>query len=325
MKAIHRYLKRLRARIKENRKVFILYTILRVMVLAAMIRSIIIHNYEGAATCLLVLALLLIPSFLEGALKIQIPPLFEAIIYCFIFAAEILGELAHYYTKIPIWDTMLHTLNGFLFAAVGFATVDLLNRTSKSIKLSPLYLTMVAFCFSMTIGVLWEFLECSADLFLGQDMQKDFIISNFQSCTLDPTHSQTVIHVEDVTQTVIHTASGKDFVIDGGYLDIGILDTMKDLLVNLIGAVVFCTFGFIYLRNENNPEKGKIAASVVEGLRIQPVAEAEDESGADAENGAEGEPGADAENGAEDESGAGAENGAEGAPEAGPEEGEASE
>ena len=102
MKAIKRYLDRLHARIKESRSVFIVYTILRLMVLAAMIRSIIIQNYEGAATCLLVLALLLIPSFLEGALKIQIPPLLEGILYCFIFAAEILGELDHYYTKIHL-------------------------------------------------------------------------------------------------------------------------------------------------------------------------------------------------------------------------------
>ena len=174
---------------------------------------------------------------------------------------------------------------------MGFATIDLLNRTSKNIKLSPLYLTMVAFCFSMTIGVLWEFLECGADLFLGQDMQKDFIISNFQSCTLDPEHNQAVIPVEDVTQTVIHTASGQDYVIDGGYLDIGILDTMKDLLVNFIGAIVFCSFGFIYLRNENNPDKGKIATTVVEGLRIQPVSGTEEEDGAEGENEAETEAG----------------------------------
>ena len=182
-----RFLDSLHDRIKKDRSVFILYSILRLMVVVALIRSIILHHYESAAVCVLTLALFLIPSLLEEALKVKISPLFEGIIYCFIFAAEILGELENYYTKIPIWDTLLHTLNGFLFAAVGFVTVDLLNRNSKNVKLSPLYLTMVAFCFSMTIGVLWEFFECGGDLFLGQDMQKDFIIQNFQSVTLDPT------------------------------------------------------------------------------------------------------------------------------------------
>ena len=278
MKAINRYLKRLHGRIQENRGVFILYTILRIMVLIAMIRSIIIGNYEGAAICLLTLALFLIPSFLEGALKVEIAPLFEGILYCFIFAAEILGELKHYYTAIPIWDTLLHTLNGFLFAAVGFVTVDLLNRNSDDIKLSPLYLTLVAFCFSMTIGVLWEFIECGADLFLGQDMQKDFIIASFQSCKLDPTGSQQAIHVADVVKTQIITASGEIFEVEGGFLDIGIRDTMKDLLVNFIGAVVFCIFGFIYLRADESKGKGKIATSVVEGLRIRPVSDPKEEA-----------------------------------------------
>ena len=276
MKALNRYLKRLRARIKENRTVFILYSLLRLMVFAALIRSIFIHNYESTAVCVLTLALFLIPSFLEGALKIEIAPLLEGILYCFIFAAEILGELDHYYTRIPIWDTLLHTLNGFLFAAVGFVTIDLLNRNSKNVKLSPLYLTMVAFCFSMTIGVMWEFIECGGDLFLGQDMQKDFIVQEFQSVTLDPEHDQQLVYVKDITKTEITTASGEVFEIEGGYLDIGILDTMKDLFVNFIGAIVFCIFGYIYLHSTT---KKKIATTVVEGLRISPVSDPPEETG----------------------------------------------
>ena len=266
MRTPNQYIRDLGKRAKEQRGVFILYSILRLLVVLILIRTIILHNYEASITCLLVLALFFVPTLLEETLKIKIPALLEGIIYCFIFAAEILGELGHFYTQFPIWDTMLHTLNGFLFAAVGFSTVELLNRTSKNIKLSPLYLTMVAFCFSMTIGVLWEFFECGADIFLHQDMQKDFIVDHFQSVTLDPTHSQEVIRVEDITGTVIHSASG-DFTIDGGYLDIGILDTMKDLLVNFIGAIVFCSFGFAFLKHG---AKRKVATSVVGGLTLKP-------------------------------------------------------
>ena len=275
MRTPNQYIRDLGAHVKDQKGVFILYSILRLLVVLIAIRTIMLHNYEATVTCLLVLALFFVPSLLEETLKIKIPPLLEGIIYCFIFAAEILGELGHFYTQFPIWDTMLHTLNGFLFAAVGFSTVDLLNRTSKNINLSPLYLTMVAFCFSMTIGVLWEFFECGADIFLGQDMQKDFIVDHFQSVKLDPTNSQQVIHVDDITGTVIQTASGKVFNIDGGYLDIGILDTMKDLLVNFIGAVVFCSFGVAFLKHG---EKRKVASHVVEGLRLKPeMKEAEEE------------------------------------------------
>ena len=259
-------------RVKENKATFIIFTILRVLIVVVMIRSIFIGNYEGVFTCILTLLLLLIPSFLKGALRISIPPLFESIIYLFIFSANILGELAHFYAHIPIWDTMLHTLNGFLFAAVGYSAVDLLNRSSKKIKLSPLYLTLVAFCVSMTIGVLWEFFECGMDLFFGTDMQKDFIVDTIRSTKLDPTNNQNVIVVKDIVNTTITTRSGEVTVIDGGYLDIGILDTMKDLFVNFIGAIVFCIFGFIY---EKVGRKNKTAAMVVEGLKIRPASEEE--------------------------------------------------
>ena len=267
MKAISRYIKKLREKIKEQKGVFILFTLLRIMVIVAFVRSIMIGNYESANTCFLVLLLLFLPSFLEDKLKVKLPALFEGIIYCFIFAAEILGEVDHYYTLIPIWDTLLHTLNGFLFAAVGFSTIYILNRNSKKIKLSALYLVLVAFCFSMTIGVLWEFFECGADLFLGADMQKDFIVEKFQSCKLDPSNNQKAVAVKDVTETIIKTASGKTYTIKGGYLDIGILDSMKDLLVNLIGAVVFSIFGFIYLKFG---EEHKVSTAVVKGLTLQP-------------------------------------------------------
>ena len=274
MRTPNQYIRDLGKNVKDQKGVFILYSILRLLVVLIMIRTIILGNYEATVTCLLVLALFFIPSLLEETLKIKIPPLLEGIMYCFIFAAEILGELGHFYTQFPIWDTMLHTLNGFLFAAVGFSTVDILNRTSKNIKLSPLYLTMVAFCFSMTIGVLWEFFECGADIFLHQDMQKDFIVDHFQSVTLDETHSQEVIRVEDITGTVIHTASG-DITINGGYLDIGILDTMKDLLVNFIGAIVFCSAGFAFLKYG---ESRKAAAKLVGGLTLKPEMPAEEDT-----------------------------------------------
>ena len=275
MGPLKRYHINLIGRIKENKGVFIVYTILRILIVVAMVRSIIIGNYEATATCVLSLLLLLLPSFLEGAMRINISPLFEAIIYCFIFAANILGELAHFYSNIPIWDTLLHTLNGFLFAAVGFSTVDLLNRSSKNVKLSALYLTLVAFCVSMTVGVVWEFFECAMDLFFGKDMQKDFIVTAFQSTKLDPTNSQIAFPVKDITSTVINIASGESITVEGGYLDIGILDTMKDLFVNFIGAVVFCIFGFIY---EKVGDKSKVASTVVKGMRVEPVAEMKDYS-----------------------------------------------
>ena len=91
-----------------------------------------------------------------------------------------------------------------------------------------------AILFSMTVGVLWEFFEFSMDWFFGLDMQKDWIVPAINSVKLNPTGANIPIHV-DVQSVVIN---GETWNL-GGYLDIGIVDTMKDLMVNFVGAVVF--------------------------------------------------------------------------------------
>lgn len=265
---IRAFICRLKDRIALNRKTFILYSILRILVLVTLIRCIMTARWEGVAISVLVLVLVLMPALLEDRAHVDIPPLFQNIIYIFIFAAEILGEIDHYYVLIPGWDTVLHTLNGFLCAAVGFSLVDLLNRSSDKINLSPIYVTLVAFCFSMTIGVLWEFVEFSFDTFLGMDMQKDTIVTSISSVALDPTNTDTRIHVNDIVDTAIITASG-DVTHVAGYLDIGLIDTMKDLLVNFAGATVFSIVGYKHLK------KGE-EGSWADGLRVTPVTPAEE-------------------------------------------------
>ena len=258
-----------REHIRTDRGVFILYSVLRILIIIIGIRSLFNGNYNGAAYCLLSLLLFLIPSLMEQGFSINIPPLLEGSIYLFIFAAEILGEVNYFYMAIPGWDTMLHTINGFLAAAVGFSTVELLNRNSKNINLSPFYLTMVAFCFSMTIGGLWEFCEFAFDNLFGMDMQKDFILSSVNSFTLDPDNIQTCISIKDIVETRIITADGTTYFVDGGYLDIGLTDTMKDLFVNFLGALTFCLFG--YFMDKRDSKKSKVAKRLVEDFMVTRV------------------------------------------------------
>ncbi len=254
-------IKELKNNIKENKTTFAVYALLRAFVITSLVISLIRNDFESAFVCALSLILFLVPSFLEKRLKIYLPSVLEIIILLFIFAAEILGELNAYYVKIPYWDTMLHTVNGFLCAAVGFALIDILNRNDKfKFQLSPLYVAIVAFCFSMTIGVLWEFFEFAMDYFLGFDMQKDAIINEIRSVALDPTKTNTVVTLPNITEVMIN---GKELSV-GGYLDIGLYDTMADLFVNFIGAVVFSFIGYFYIKTRG---KGKIAKNFIPTLR----------------------------------------------------------
>ena len=260
---IYRFIRNLKEHIKTDKKSFCLYLILRTLVILTLYRCLLRGNYESAAVCVLSLLLFLLPSFFETRLKIQIPTAFEMTIYLFIFAAEILGEINHYYVLISGWDTMLHTINGFLCAVVGFSLVDLLNQNSEGIKLSPVYVTIVAFCFSMTIGVLWEFLEFAIDQVLHMDSQKDYIVTALNSVTLDPNHSGKLIHISNITETVIQTASGETIRIENGYLDIGIIDTMKDLFVNFLGAIVCSVLGYWYITQRDKGKQKNIVSKLL--------------------------------------------------------------
>ncbi len=225
-------LENIQTQIREHKAVFAVYVILRVIVIASLALAIIRGEYESAFVCVLALVLFLLPHFVERTFVIDIPDTLEIIILLFIFAAEMLGELQNYYIQFPYWDVMLHTVNGFLCAAVGFSLVDILCRNKQDkFRLSPLYMAIVAFCFSMTVGVLWEFFEYGMDCIFHTDMQKDTVI-----------------------RAALVPVAGQD-----DHIDIGLIDTMNDLLVNFVGAVVFSVIGFFYIKHRGRGKAGRFA------------------------------------------------------------------
>ena len=245
-----KFAKKMKKKYKEtNKKSIAVYLILRLLVLISMIFQILMGNFENAFMCIFALFLFTAPTIISEKFKIGLPSLLETIIYLFIFSANILGEINNFYGIIPFWDTLLHTLNGFICAGIGFSLVDLLNQNSKNINLSPLYVVIVAFCFSMTVGVLWEFYEFTADSVFKTDMQKDRIVRSISSVKLNPSVENDPIKLNDIEKTQIYLADGTITTIENGYLDIGIVDTIKDLFVNFIGAVTFSIIGFLHIKN----------------------------------------------------------------------------
>lgn len=236
--------------LRKKSVVAAVYIVLRLLVILMMVAQFFNGNFENVFLCILTLILFLLPTIFEKSLQIDLPNALEIIILLFIFAAEILGEIRAFYTTFAYWDTMLHTINGFLCAAIGFSLVDMCNRHKRvSLSLSPVYMAIVAFCFSMTIGVLWEFFECTMDQFFLLDMQKDTVVNVISSVNLDPTGGNTPVAIKGITDVIVVCGEEQIPLGVGGYLDIGILDTMKDLWVNFIGAVVFSIVGYFYVKS----------------------------------------------------------------------------
>jgi len=231
-----------------------IYIILRIIVFYILISNIIDKNYENVFICFLTLVLFLLPHFVQKKFKIEIPETLEIIIFLFIFSAEILGEINSFYTIFPRWDDMLHTINGFVMGAIGLSLIEFLNDSKKiSLKLSPIFISFVSFCFSMTIGVFWEFFEFGVDNVLNMDMQKDTIIHEIHSVTFDPDGLNNVHSLQIDTVSV----NGEEWNY-GGYIDIGLFDTMKDLIVNFIGALTFSIIGYFYAKSYNDDKLKRI-------------------------------------------------------------------
>ncbi len=254
----------LRSYIYHRKPVLVTHIILNLLVLTSLLRAIWLGNYENAFLCVAVLVLFLVPHFLRAQFRIRLPNTLEIIMLLFVFCAEILGELQCYYLQYPYWDTMLHTAWGFLCAAIGFSLIDILNQDSNiKFNLSPFFVVVTAFCFSMTVGVFWEFFEFAMDRYLHLDMQKDTVIRNIYSTLLDPTQSNYPYRIENIEHTFV---GGVNLPVKG-YLDIGLLDTMEDLFVNFVGAFVFSLFGYFYIKRRG---RGTIARAFIPVLVDEP-------------------------------------------------------
>lgn len=241
-----------------DKKVVTVYVLIRAIAIFMLINQLILQRWGNALILVLTLVLLAVPLLVERLFNIEFPNLLELIIILFIFSSTILGELSDFYGYFKVWDTALHTLNGFLAGGVGFSLVYLLNRNAEGMNLTPLFLAIVTFCFSMTVGVMWEFFEYSADHSLNLDMQKDRIVQHINSVSIG-LESNVVYHIDNIQRTVIerkdNSGNSIDTVINDGYLDIGLIDTMKDLFVNLLGAIVFSVLGYLYAQQDQRKYK----------------------------------------------------------------------
>lgn len=243
----------------KSRATIAAYAIIRLLIFAVMVRAATLGNWEHVFTCILSLLLLFLPSIAERKMEVRFPTALEVTVVVFIFAAEILGEIGCFYVTVPFFDKALHTVSGFIYAAVGYSLADILNRNHRiSFQLSPVFLAVVAFCFSMTIGALWEIFEFSVDNLLQKDMQKDTVLHQITSVALDPTRSNIPITISGISDALVN---GQSLGL-GGYLDIGLYDTMQDLIVNMIGALIFSLGGFFQQKKKKRSTMAEIFAPV---------------------------------------------------------------
>jgi len=232
---------------KENSVIIILY-ILSFIVVFFLVNEIIDKNISNILICILTLILFLIPSVVSIKLKLLFPPMSEIIIYILIFSAQILGEVLGFYVRIEIFDTILHLLYGFVMTLIGFSLINIFYKSGKiKFKNSYKYFLLFGFCYGMTSGISWEMLEYSVDKIFNQDMQDDTIITEISSIKFNK-NNDTKPKTIEIESLIVN---GEDYMKEyNGYIDIGLNDTMKDIIFNLIGGIIFLIMGYNYLKGK---------------------------------------------------------------------------
>jgi len=166
--------------------------------------------------CLVGVIVMFIPSVIEKKFSVDIPDVMEMLYFVFLFCAIYLGEVRDFYYRVPSWDLILHMFSGAMLGALGFVLVSFFNDSEKvNMQLSPIFVTLFAFCFALAAGTLWEIYEFLADGVLGTNMQK-FITADREVLV------------------------GRD----------ALADTMEDLIVDALSSLAVCIIGFFTLKKK---------------------------------------------------------------------------
>lgn len=203
---------------------------------------------ENIPLCLTSIVLLIVPNILEYLFKITFPKTLKNILWLFILITGIVGKILNFYILFPPLDSILHLISGFLSCGIGFGIIQIFIRSKNP---SPFLSILFSISFAITIGVTWEIIEFAGDMLLKKDNQNDYIVHQISSIKLNPKKETTSIILKNISKTKIYykeNGKAKQKIING-YLDLGIIDTMKDLIIDIIGSLLFSIYLYLYLKN----------------------------------------------------------------------------
>lgn len=190
-------------------------TIVRVVVFVGFFIGIYEQNWMAIYVCFATFVLTFLPRIIEKKYKILLPGEFQIIMVLFIYAGLFLGGVSGYYERFWWWDSLLHVISGIVLGFVGFLIIYTFYK-SKKLNTSPFLGLLFSFSFAMTLGAVWEIFEFGMDSVFDLDMQR-------------------ARNLEDIY----------------GYCDtrLGVIDTMVDLILDAIGAIIASLSGYFYLKN----------------------------------------------------------------------------
>jgi len=160
--------------------------LLKISLLIASIVAIWFRDWLDVFLSLLALFLTFLPNIVEKKLSIVVPTKFEFLVVAFIYASLYLGEARLFWNLIWWWDLAMHFLSGIIMGIIGFSLVRILNEY-KAININPFFVAMFSFCFSLSMGAVWEVFEFFMDYFLHTNLQTGSLVDTMTDIMLDIT------------------------------------------------------------------------------------------------------------------------------------------
>ena len=223
---------------KEPVWLLITFIVFELICLGTLCYSIYLNNFEFVCLSLTSAFFVFFPWCVQRWLHLEFTPGMKVMIFILAVLAASAGHVYKFYHLIPMYDKILHCYFGFIFAPFGFIIPLIADRSSEK-KTHTAMCVLMAFTSVVTISVLWELIEFGVDTIFHMDLQRDYVLHRMTSYDLHGASEGTMYHVENITKTVIYTADGQAVEHAGGYLDIGLFDSMLDLLVAVIGSGLF--------------------------------------------------------------------------------------
>lgn len=230
---------------KKNKGRKVLYIVLQLLTFLTAVGAVVTYsvshrNIDVMANqlfmCIMALLFFNIPLLFEKKFKIYVPNYITIILYIFIYTHFIIGEIFRFYDHSVIFDKILHTTSGVVMSFVGFSFIFMLNKmTPDKVKLSPFFIVLFTFCFTMTTEYVWELFEYGADRLLGLNMQRwqDGIVETLEN--------------GNVISSIPYGS--------------GLKDSMGDMGVNILGCLGVCIYAFVGMKLKPDWFDGKLLLS----------------------------------------------------------------
>lgn len=216
----------------------IAYITFMLLTLISLLQYIYLKDMACVGLCTITLLILSLPNLTKKLFKLEIPIVLEILLYIFIYGGIVLGSVYKLYDSFEMWDNILHYSSGILTSLLAYSLIYILGKKNN---LSISLILIFCFSFSMMTGAIWEFIEFACDNTIKGDMQKDTIIDSITT-----TIYKDRLSIKDIDYTIIYS-KGKEYKINNGYLDIGLIDTMKDLFANFLGTITYIVLLYYYL------------------------------------------------------------------------------